>query len=119
MIVKIIHHAEHDCPRVAVRLTCYDCGYPATEARYLHESEIPQPTAKLTCVDCGEVMRGYAISASAGQIPKKCPDCSEGNPEQTLERQFTVLIETVHDLEGRLRVLERRMDIVVASRPPR
>ncbi len=37
---KIVHTST-DCPRVALRLTCNECGYPASEARYNDESELP------------------------------------------------------------------------------
>ena len=38
---KVLHNAVN-CPRVALRLVCDDCGYPASEARYLDESELPK-----------------------------------------------------------------------------
>ena len=38
---RILHNAAK-CPRVALRLICDDCGYPASEARYLDESELPK-----------------------------------------------------------------------------
>ncbi len=37
---KIVH-TDIDCPRVALRLTCNECGYSASEARYNDESELP------------------------------------------------------------------------------
>ena len=37
----LVKHTSKNCSRVALRLVCNDCGYPASEARYLSESELP------------------------------------------------------------------------------
>ena len=34
IIVFKIVHKEKDCPLVALRIVCDDCGYPFCEARY-------------------------------------------------------------------------------------
>lgn len=34
-----INHVEGDCPRVFQRIMCLECGYTASEARYLSEDD--------------------------------------------------------------------------------
>ena len=37
--MKVISHRNKDCPRVAMRLYCDECGYPTSEARFIDEKE--------------------------------------------------------------------------------